>query len=79
MFAEKWNAFGWNVIEADGHDIGSLYNAFHTIKQESKPTVILAHTIKGHGSLFMENDNSWHHNHLSNEQYDLALSELEAN
>jgi len=75
---EKWNAFGWNVIETDGHDIGSLYNAFHTIKQESKPTVILAHTIKGHGVSFMENNNAWHHNYLSKEQYELALSELEA-
>ncbi|TAJ43698.1 transketolase [Methanofollis fontis] len=77
-FREKWSSFGWNVIEADGHDIESLYNAFHAIKQERKPTVILAHTIKGHGVSFMENNNSWHHNHLSSEQYELALSELEA-
>lgn len=75
---EKWNAFGWNIIEADGHDVRSLYNAFHTIKEESKPTVILAHTIKGRGVSFMENNNAWHHNHLSKEQYELALSELEA-
>lgn len=75
---EKWNAFGWNIIEADGHDVRSLYNAFHTIKQESKPTVILTHTIKGRGVSFMENNNAWHHNHLSKEQYELALSELEA-
>ena len=73
---EKWGAFGWDVLEVNGHDVIELDSAFHSIEHNGKPTVILAHTIKGKGISFMENDNKWHHNHLSKEQYLLALSEL---
>ena len=76
--SDKWASFGWNVIETDGHDIEKLYDAFHSIPLNHKPTVILAHTIKGHGVSFMENNNEWHHNHLSKEQYEQAISEQEA-
>lgn len=76
--SEKWRAFGWNVIETDGHDIKKLYAAFHSIPINGKPSVIIAKTVKGHGVSFMENNNEWHHNHLSKEQYEQAISELEA-
>ena len=47
--AEKWISFGWNVIEVDGHDVTQLINAFDEAKMvKDKPTVIIAHTIKGH-------------------------------
>ncbi len=74
--SDKWSAFGWNTFETDGHDIRMLYDTFHSIQPNGKPTVILAHTIKGHGISFMENNNEWHHNHLSKDQYEQALSEL---
>ena len=74
--AEKWRAFGWNVIETNGHDISGLCSAFESIQSGDYPTVIIAHTTKGHGISFMENNNEWHHNHLSLEQYNKALAEL---
>ena len=74
--ADKWSAFGWNVIETDGHNILALCNAFDSIQSNNRPTVIIAHTIKGHGISFMEDNNEWHHNHLSLDQYNKALSEL---
>lgn len=71
-----WSAFGWKVIECDGHSRDELQNAYMTYKN-IKPTVILAKTIKGKGVSFMENNKKWHHNHLTEEQYKMALEELE--
>ncbi|MEG2361200.1 MAG: transketolase [Christensenella sp.] len=76
-FSDKWSAFGWNVIEADGHSISSLYDAFLQIQQNQRPTVIIAHTTKGYGVSFMENNNEWHHNHITDTQYASAMKELE--
>jgi len=74
----KWESFGWNVIEPDGHNVISLYQAFSDSMQESvnKPTVIIAHTVKGKGVSFMENHKEWHHSRLSKEQYELACAEI---
>jgi transketolase len=59
--AEKWKAFGWLVIECDGHDIEKLVNTFTHAKQTSgKPTVIIAHTIMGKGIKEIEGDYLWH-------------------
>lgn len=75
---EKWIAFGWNVLEADGHDFISLIDAFDRIETlKEKPTVILAHTIKGKGVSFMENENSWHGVAPKKEDLERALRELE--
>ncbi len=77
--AEKWLSFGWNVIEIDGHDVEAIDNAVGDAKQvKGKPTVIIANTVKGKGVSYMENDNSWHQQALSKEQYDIAISELSA-
>ena len=74
---EKAKAFGFNVLTCDGHDFNSIKKAFDEFNKGSdKPTAIIANTIKGKGVSFMENNNAWHHNHLSKEQYILALSEL---
>tara|TARA_R110002020_G_scaffold409610_5_gene619306 strand:- start:848 stop:1681 length:834 start_codon:yes stop_codon:yes gene_type:complete len=77
-FSEKWESFGWNVIEVDGHNITKLLETFNTIENNktNKPTVIIANTIKGKGVSFMENDHKWHHGGISNEIYDLAIKEL---
>lgn len=73
--AEKWNSFGWNVIELDGHNIEALIDAYNT-KCES-PLVIIANTVKGKGISFMENNWRFHNSRLSKNQYEQAMSELE--
>lgn len=80
-FGEKWTAFGWNVIEVDGHDVDALRAAFEQAKANrgsGKPTVIIALTTKGKGVSFMENDILWHYRTPQGEEYDAALKELEA-
>lgn len=75
--AEKWQAFGWNVIEIDGHDIDQIEKALskaETIK--NRPTMIIAKTIKGKGVSFMENNVDWHGVAPSKEQLKVALKEL---
>jgi len=58
---EKWEAFGWDTQEIDGHDFDAILGALeHAGKVAGKPSVIVAHTVKGKGIDFMENDNSWH-------------------
>ena len=57
----KWEAFGWEVIEIDGHEFSEILNAFSEAKKLKKPTVIIANTIKGKGVSFMEDDNNWHY------------------
>ena len=74
---EKWHSFQWNVIEIDGHSISEIYSALLKNFNNSKPKLILAHTIKGKGFSFSENNNDWHHKIMSKKQYDQALEELE--
>lgn len=74
---DKWLAFGWHVIEVDGHDIKQLIAAFAEAKAtKGKPTLLLAKTIKGKGVSFMENQVGWHGNAPSAEQAEQALAEL---
>lgn len=59
---DKWAAFGWDVHEADGHDIGALTRLMRNVPNGSgKPVAIIAHTVKGKGVSFMEDDNNWHY------------------
>lgn len=74
---DKWKAFNWATIEVDGHDITQIDEALSMIPLESnKPTCIIAHTIKGKGVSFMENDILWHYRAPDPEEYLKALSEL---
>ena len=78
-FTDKWRAFGWHVIEVDGHDHASLLNAFHDAQStKGKPSVIIAHTVKGKGISFMENNILWHYRTPQGEEYEAAVRELEA-
>lgn len=79
-FAEKWKAFGWNVLDIDGHNHDELRAAFAKAKQSTdKPTVIIANTVKGKGISFMEFDILWHYRFPhEGEEYDGALKELHA-
>jgi len=75
--ANKWKSFGWHVIEIDGHNISEIYEALISAENLSAPYAILAHTVKGKGFSFSENNNNWHHAPLSSSQYEKALEELE--
>ena len=77
-FAEKWKAFGWNVLDIDGHNHEDLREAFkNATLSEEKPTVIIANTIKGKGISFMENNILWHYRFPhEGEEYDSAVAEL---
>ena len=75
----KFKSFGFHVLECDGHDIGSISDAFDKAAElKGKPTVIIAKTIKGKGVSFMENDNEWHGNDPNAEQFAVAIAELNA-
>ena len=77
--AEKWRAFGWHVIEINGHDVSEIHRALGDAREtQGRPTVIIAHTVKGKGVSFMEGDPRWHSAHLSKEELDQALAELGA-
>ncbi len=73
--AEKLNAFGWDAIDVDGHEVEELYNAL--TRKSDKPLAIIANTVKGKGFSFAENNNSWHHAVLTKTIYEKALIELE--
>lgn len=75
--ADKLRAFNWDVIEIDGHDINAIYQAFECAKLNSKPTVILANTIKGKGVSFMENNAGWHGKATNQEEFEKAMAELQ--
>ena len=80
-FEQKWKDFGWNAESVDGHDTDALLAAFARAKENAgsrKPYAILAHTVKGKGVSFMENNILWHYRTPQGEEYDAALKELEA-
>jgi transketolase len=72
----KFNSFGFKTYNINGHDVEELYESFLAINNEGKPKAIIANTIKGKGVSYMENKKEWHHSRLSQEQYEVALSEL---
>lgn len=72
---DKFRAFGFDVRVVDGHDVDALASAF--IAPSEKPICVIADTIKGKGVSFMEGVKTWHHGVLSQEQYELAVKEVE--
>jgi len=59
---DKWEAFGWSASDVDGHDLGALVKALRNVPDGSgKPVALVAHTVKGKGIPFMEDDNNWHY------------------
>ena len=75
-FADKWKAFGWNVVEIDGHNHAEIKEALLT-RQPQKPTLVVANTIKGKGVSFMEGSVDWHGKAPNDEQYATAMADLE--
>ncbi|MBI5581336.1 MAG: transketolase [Deltaproteobacteria bacterium] len=77
--ARKWAAFGWEVLNIDGHDVSQILTALNKAqKTKGRPTVIVAETVKGKGFSFAENNAAFHNSALTADQYRQALSELEA-
>ncbi len=75
--ADKWRAFGWHVVEIDGHDLSQVIQAFESFNQTSgKPTMIIAETVKGKGVSFMEDAVEWHGIAPNQDQLAAALAEL---
>jgi transketolase len=77
--ADKWKAFGWQVVECPGHDIGAVVKTMEEARQLSAtgPVVVIAHTVKGKGVSFMEGKYQWHGRSPSEEERRLALAEIE--
>ena len=72
--SKRWEAFGFEVLQVDGHNVKKLFEAFKHSAQ--KPLAILARTIKGKGVSFIENNPEWHVHPLTQQQYDQAMGEL---
>ncbi len=73
---DKLRAFNWNVIEINGHDYNQIYEAYNQAKKSTKPTAVIANTIKGKGVSFMENQAGWHGKAPNDEQFAQAIKEL---
>jgi transketolase len=76
--ADKWRAFGWNVLEIDGHDLAAIVGAFERVPAPRGPTAIIAHTMKGKGVPGVEGTARAHYTMLTDEEAERALAALEA-
>jgi transketolase len=75
--AEKLTSFGWHVLEVDGHDLAAVLDALHQARRHTdSPSCIIAHTVKGKGVSFMENNNDFHGKAPTSEQLTAALAEI---
>src|SRR3989338_9215813 len=78
-FKDKWASFGWSVKEINGHNFDEIRSTFKTILfAPDKPSVVIAHTVKGKGVSFMEDKLEWHYKAPNREQLEAALKELDA-
>ncbi len=76
---DKWRSFGWHVQRVDGHDVEQIISAIDLAKStKDKPHIVIADTVKGKGVSFIEGKYEWHSHSLSDEEYRIALGELEA-
>ncbi len=73
---KKWEAFGWNACEVDGHDVAALTRAMESLSDDGRPKAIIANTIKGRGISFMQDDNNWHYRVPNAEEVSAAEKEL---
>jgi transketolase len=77
-FGDKWRAFGWRVEEINGHDLTEISTALAVVAHEpSRPTCIIAHTVKGKGVSFMEDKLLWHYRAPNDDEFETATRELE--
>jgi len=77
-FADKWKAFGWAVLEVDGHNVKALTDALSKVPfEDKKPSCLIAHTVKGKGVSFMEDRLLWHYRNPQGDEFERAIAELE--
>jgi transketolase len=78
-FADKWRAFGWHVIEIDGHNMNEILDTFENLPPvtSDQPTVVIARTVKGKGVSFMENEPAWHYGGIDSEKEEICMKDLE--
>ncbi len=77
-FADKWTAFGWAVREINGHNLEEIETTLSSVPFETgRPSCVIAHTVKGKGVSFMEDELLWHYRNPQGEEYERALAELE--
>jgi transketolase len=77
--AQKWKSFGWHVQQIDGHDLAQVLTALEMAQTAGHgPHMVIANTVKGKGVSFMENQLAWHSRSLSQEEYRIAVQELDA-
>ncbi len=75
----KWKAFGWNVLEIDGHDMAEVVNGIKFLDESNDaPSILIAHTVKGKGVSYMEDNPSFHGAAPNDEQFEIAMNELGA-
>ena len=79
-YCDKWRAFGFRVVEINGHDMGEIIDAFDSLPapDSDQPTAIIANTIKGKGVSFMEHNLGWHAGKLGPNDLEKAMAELQA-
>jgi transketolase len=76
-FKKKWEAFGWEAREINGHDFNEIEETLRIVPfKKDKPSVVICHTIKGKGISFMENKLEWHYKSPNKQEYNLAIKEL---
>ncbi len=73
---EKFASFGWHVLEVDGHDLEALRSAFAQAREDERPSVLIAHTVKGKGVSFMEDTYAWHGKAPNEQELERAISEI---
>ena len=76
QLVDRWKAFDWNVMEVDGHDIAAFLDVMERAKDIDGPVAVIAHTIKGKGVSYMENNFPWHAKVPTDEELAIALAEL---
>jgi transketolase len=76
--ADKFKAFGWEVVDTDGHDPAALLDAFKRVEGRARPLCVIAHTVKGKGVSFMQDQIGWHHGVPTDAQLEQAIKELSA-
>jgi transketolase len=75
--ADRFRSFGWHAVEIDGHDLAQVHGAFdEAARTKGKPTVIIAHTLKGKGVSFTENSKDYHGRALTDDEMKRAMAEL---
>jgi len=77
--AKRWRAFGWDVVEVDGHDVAGLVRTIESLpSRRDAPHVVIAHTVFGHGVSFMESQIKWHYMPMSQADYDDAMNDIKS-